>query len=336
MPELSSWPGKWTIRFANIPFHCLVEKLDKCRIHQHTAFECIQEINQNSSVLFPRVVGHSTPETGNHFILWVLNGLTKEIMVYDSMRHHMVISPQDMDILSRAFEKIWKLKEWTVTFPNQWRQEDSVNCGVFVCTAADLYIRGLQMKTEALNQIQLGQLRVYHATSLMADVVPKGQKVRENCMVEVIHGCIFYDSSGKGQKKRLYPHTNKENWINTMNCLHKDGVQGLISEERIKTLKDLLDSGKRKSQRMFLWENPGQNIALKQILNGRPLAFSEKHMEELIDRIKTTLKLNYNDLRIVDYIIDVMVPEVTIDILMTFEGITRYQAEKILGTVLDA
>lgn len=102
-----------------------------------------------------------------------------------------------------------------------------------------------------------------------------------------------------------------------------------------------LESGERKSNRMFLWQNPGQNSTLKQILNGRPSVFSEKHvshiifyffligdfvkvaekqmtiylyciqqLEDLIKVVKSALSLDYTILRNVDFIIDVMVPEV--------------------------
>lgn len=51
--------------------------------------------------------------------------------------------------------------------------------------------------------------------------------------------------------------------------------------------------------------------------------------------IKTTLALDYTNLRNVDFIIDVMMPEVTIDILMRIEDFTRFQAESTLGRIID-
>ncbi len=46
---------------------------------------------------------------------------------------------------------------------------------VFYCSlqAAELDIKGTEMPTEALNQVQLGHLRIYHAACLMADAAPE-------------------------------------------------------------------------------------------------------------------------------------------------------------------
>lgn len=46
----------------------------------------IEGLTNNSTVLFPRVVGHETPETGNHFILWVSTAvkLTDQIFFSNS------------------------------------------------------------------------------------------------------------------------------------------------------------------------------------------------------------------------------------------------------------
>uniref|UniRef100_A0AAV2IVG5 Ubiquitin-like protease family profile domain-containing protein n=1 Tax=Knipowitschia caucasica TaxID=637954 RepID=A0AAV2IVG5_KNICA len=104
--------------------------------------KCIQTLKEDSIVLFPRIVGHSTPETGDHFILWAFNGSTKEISIFDSLAQHTRISDQEMQILRQGFANVWNLEEWAVLYPPQWRQKDSVNCGVFVCTTAELYIRG--------------------------------------------------------------------------------------------------------------------------------------------------------------------------------------------------
>lgn len=41
------------------------------------------------------------------------------------------------------------------------------------CQAAELDIKGTEMTTEVLNQVQLGHLRIYHAACLMADAVPE-------------------------------------------------------------------------------------------------------------------------------------------------------------------
>ncbi|KAL6481153.1 hypothetical protein MHYP_G00092330 [Metynnis hypsauchen] len=46
-----------------------------------------------------RVVGHKTPESGNHFILWVFDGLTSEIRLYDSLGKNKTTEAQDKELL---------------------------------------------------------------------------------------------------------------------------------------------------------------------------------------------------------------------------------------------
>lgn len=97
----------------------------------------------------------------------------------------------------------------------------------------------------------------------------------------------------------------------------------------------MLESGDVKSNRMFLWQYPGRNRTLKQILSTRPSVFSENPFEDLSNLLKSTLSLDYKDMRNVDFINDVMMPEVTIDILQRLEGFPRYHAEKMLGRLID-
>ncbi|KAG7463392.1 hypothetical protein MATL_G00175990 [Megalops atlanticus] len=113
-----------------------------------------------------KVVGHDTPETGNHFILWVLDGPSEQIRVYDSMGIHTGIQSEDLDLLSNAFRDVWDLRCWTISYPSQWLQTDGQNCGVFVCTMAELEARGIMVETETPQCSILGYLRQYHATCL--------------------------------------------------------------------------------------------------------------------------------------------------------------------------
>ncbi|KAL7882539.1 hypothetical protein SRHO_G00001970 [Serrasalmus rhombeus] len=104
-----------------------------------TQISRFKEVKENSKVLIPRVVGHKTPESGNHFILWVFDGLTSEIRLYDSLGKNKTIEAQDMELLCNAFQNIWDLGTWTIKSPAQWKQSDSDNCGVFVCTIDELH-----------------------------------------------------------------------------------------------------------------------------------------------------------------------------------------------------
>ncbi|XP_078099390.1 uncharacterized protein LOC144512532 [Sander vitreus] len=205
---------------ANISFHGLVEELDQWGFNQLPPFALHSGLKARLKGSVSTGCWPSNSRFGNHFILWVFDGSKTEIRVYDSLEKYTLI----LDILSLAFQNIWRLKEWSISYPDQWRQKDGVNCGVFVCTAAELDIKGTDMTNEPLNQVQLGHHRMYHAACLIADSVPKGKKVRESCMAQAIHACNYYDSTGKGQSRPLYPHVQKD-WVKCETCngwLHKD------------------------------------------------------------------------------------------------------------------
>lgn len=44
-------------------------------------------------------------------------------------------------VFSLAFQYIWRLTEWSISYPDQWRQKDGVNCGVFLCTVSTFFKR---------------------------------------------------------------------------------------------------------------------------------------------------------------------------------------------------
>ncbi|KAM3875163.1 vomeronasal type-2 receptor 1-like [Diretmus argenteus] len=64
----------------------------------------------------------------------VFDGSSRQIRVYDSKGWHKQIPTGDLDLLCNAFKDTWDLRNWTVSYPSQWLQTDSQNCGVFVCT----------------------------------------------------------------------------------------------------------------------------------------------------------------------------------------------------------
>uniref|UniRef100_A0AAQ4PPL1 C2H2-type domain-containing protein n=1 Tax=Gasterosteus aculeatus aculeatus TaxID=481459 RepID=A0AAQ4PPL1_GASAC len=87
-------------------------------------------------ILLPRLVGHINKETGNHFILWVLDFSKKEVRIYDSLKTRTGLDEDDLDLLKNVFREKGGLRGWSVTYPVQWLQKDSVNCGIFVCSVS--------------------------------------------------------------------------------------------------------------------------------------------------------------------------------------------------------
>ncbi|XP_067227090.1 uncharacterized protein [Chanodichthys erythropterus] len=182
--------------------------------------------------LLPRIVGGNTPELGNHFILWVFDVPAKQVRIYDSMRIYNSIERNDMEILREAFQKYGSLEGWTVCNPEQWIQQDCVNCGVFVCTAAEMEAKNMKMSSEVLQTCQLTHLRVYHATSMLKDVTTEDfptaigeteeSEIETNtCMAQDIKACVYQ----KTGKKTLHPHTTLMQWVQCDQCnkwLHTD------------------------------------------------------------------------------------------------------------------
>ncbi|XP_072567586.1 uncharacterized protein [Paramormyrops kingsleyae] len=198
------------------------------QISDRTLEWSLKDMQSQCTVLFPRCVGGKTPEKGNHFILWVFDGAHKEIRIYDSMQYHSKIDKTDMEILRFAFQSYWNLDEWSICFPSQWFQSDQQNCGVFVCTMAEMEVRGMFVETETLKMPQLKYLRQYHATSLIKDGVIQVKKSRaEVCMAAALHVCTFQKLAVEGS---LYPEVTVLSWVQCDHCngwLHTDcaGVQ---------------------------------------------------------------------------------------------------------------
>ncbi|KAK7166288.1 hypothetical protein R3I93_006151 [Phoxinus phoxinus] len=74
---------------------------------------------------------------------------------------------------SNAFRNTWDVGKWTVEYPEQWRLSDSNNCGVLVCTMAEMEVRDkwTSMKNEVIQGEDLWYLRRYHASSMAAYAV---------------------------------------------------------------------------------------------------------------------------------------------------------------------
>ncbi|KAL2082488.1 hypothetical protein ACEWY4_022306 [Coilia grayii] len=107
----------------------------------------------------------------NKIILKVLDGHKEQIRVYDSMRLYCHPKDWELDVLRQAFEGTWDLSKWTIHYPQQWLQKDSHNCGVFVCTMAEMEVTEIEARQETLTAHQLQYLRRYHATSIMSTVM---------------------------------------------------------------------------------------------------------------------------------------------------------------------
>ncbi|XP_076866870.1 uncharacterized protein LOC143518315 [Brachyhypopomus gauderio] len=338
---------------------------------QDVHLKCIKDVKKNTKVLIPRVVGHKTPESGNHFILWVFDGVTSEIKLYDSLGKTKTIADQDMELLCNAFQNIWNLSSWTIQSPAQWKQSDSDNCGVLVCTMAELEVRSIKAANETLFQKQLLYLRRYHAAALAAEaILPRHAAHDSDCLAGKIYACTYQRMSGQ-KARSLYPDVSTFNWVqcdicemwlhtdcagvqqenlqntsfkcgcdmpspypytNLLSVLSQKGVGCLISEEEIQELHRQLFSGEKKSARMFLWNHPNKCMKLRTILRPRLSKFSTDRIDELYGRILAALSLDKTELRNVDYIIDVMLPEVTLLILSRHEGFNRYQGELSLST----
>ncbi|XP_036943146.1 uncharacterized protein LOC119012971 [Acanthopagrus latus] len=205
-------------------------------------------------LFLPRIVGHLSPETGNHFILWVFDFKLRQIRVYDSLMLQCQISHGDMDLLRNVFRLSGGLEGWTVTFPSQWKQQDTVNCGVFVCSAAENEALNREVTAEALTLNQCRTLRLHHAAQILKTVnaedfprtaeellkmEKKEIKLQEaeakkpnsnsHCLAWKLRSCLFQRATGTTsvfhEKIKMYPWvqcTACKNWLH-FQCA---GVEG--------------------------------------------------------------------------------------------------------------
>ncbi|XP_076841395.1 uncharacterized protein LOC143485751 [Brachyhypopomus gauderio] len=132
----------------------------------------IASLKNTEKVLWPRIVGGTAgPEWGNHYILWVFDNPGKELRVYDSMSASFTIESDDMDMLRNIFRQHDSLNGWKVSSAQSWKQNDSVNCGVFVCTMAEMDMRAAKISEDTLHYGQICHLRLYHASCLVRNMV---------------------------------------------------------------------------------------------------------------------------------------------------------------------
>ncbi|XP_077093816.1 uncharacterized protein LOC143745582 [Siphateles boraxobius] len=152
----------------------------------------------------------------------------KKIRIYDNTQHKINISATDMDMLKDAFRNLDSLEGWTVCNPQQWQRNDGSNSGVFVCTAAEMEAKGLNMSSELLHTEQLIHLRVYHASWLVEntqteDFTPKltTSEAENRCLAQEIGVCVFQ----KTRNKTMHPDLKTLQWIQCDICnewLHYD------------------------------------------------------------------------------------------------------------------
>ncbi|XP_034561939.1 uncharacterized protein LOC117828746 [Notolabrus celidotus] len=164
------------------------------------------------------------------------------------------ISDDDMDLLRNAFRVSFGPEDWTVTYPPQWKQQDSVNCGVFVCSAAENEVLHHEVTGEALTLSQCRTLRLHHATDMLKDVKAedfpptleeivkiekKESKLQEaeakrphsssHCLAWKIKTCLFQRATGTTSV--LHDHIKHYPWVQCTKCknwLHFQcaGVEG--------------------------------------------------------------------------------------------------------------
>ncbi|XP_066500404.1 uncharacterized protein [Hoplias malabaricus] len=332
----------------------------------------LKDIKPSDTVIFPRCVQNDdNPETGNHYILWVFSGRVHELRVYDSMGLYRDIPNQQMDMLCHAFSQTWNLADWTVCYPSQWLQSsrDTNNCGVFVCTMAEMELKSCSLATEVVGRSQMEHMRKYHAAALAEGVQIEDSMrfpSKTQCMAGALQVCCY---QSVGEKGTLYSKVVQVLWVQCDLCLGwlhmdcagvseaevkkgkfrcgcdipqpytfdskikalKQGVDGLISDTEIKALHDALQTEEKKSSRFYLWKHPEVSLKLKQCLKPKQCSFSDDNLVKLADKIRAAVKPE-NSLESLDYIFDVMLPEVTLATFMKHLNICRYAGEVLMAS----
>ncbi|KAL7386016.1 hypothetical protein ABVT39_002881 [Epinephelus coioides] len=105
----------------------------------------------------------------------------------------------------------------------------------------------------------------------------------------------------------------------TIETVEKGGILTVFSKDQIKSLCDDLMNGKIRSNRIYLWQHPSTSMKLKQHLKPRMLHFSEQRTFELLRAIKQCTgiggRIKKGEIQLLDFVFDVMVPEITIKVL---------------------
>ncbi|XP_056299279.1 uncharacterized protein LOC130212166 [Pseudoliparis swirei] len=171
----------------------------------------------------------------------IAEGFTAEIRIYDSLKTWTGICEDDMDLLKNVFRKKGGLQDWRVRYPVQWLQKDSVNCGIFVCSAAENEVTKINVQEETLTMTQCRTLRTYHGAKMIKDVpetsfpltkdvsdemerqekklqIAEGNKCDSNChcIAWCIGACTFQRVVGT----RMFLHQDVEGykWLQCENC----------------------------------------------------------------------------------------------------------------------
>ncbi|KAK7158703.1 hypothetical protein R3I94_005135 [Phoxinus phoxinus] len=252
---------------------------------------CLKDLDDNDMVLIPRIVGGQSPEKGNHFILWVLDGLRNQIRVYDPIGNYKSIPEMDLAILCNAFRNTWDVGKWTVEYPEQWRLSDSNNCGVLVCTMAEMEVRDkwTSMKNEVIEGEDLWYLRRYHASSMAAYVV----------------------------QHMTYTRTVEE--------VGKKGICSIVSDTEIQDLFQGIVKGSLKPTWNKWWQTKTGKMAKAKSFHPALSA----HVEELLGHIDNIVFTKKKDEKLEHFelIMSELIPEVSLIILRRTEGFSHFWAE---------
>lgn len=109
------------------------------------------------------------------------------------------------------------------------------------------------------------------------------------------------------------------------------GIDNIVSEEDVNALHKAFQNENIKSSRFYIWKHPEISLKFKKHLKPKQCHFTESDLIKLADKIKIAVDAADEDFEKLDYIFDVMLPEVTILIVQRLEKIWRYAAEVLMA-----
>ncbi|KAJ8352161.1 hypothetical protein SKAU_G00236370 [Synaphobranchus kaupii] len=221
---------------------------------------CLLDLLEDSSLQMPWLTDDTVSLGHFEYVLWhrewskdgnvdnrslqrvqVFDFQRKEIRVYDSLKMKPTITPGEMLLLSNAFRDRGGLEGWAVKYPEQWRQKDDVNCGVFVCTAAENEVQNIEARSEDLSLSQCKELRKYHAANMIkelevmdfpptkneVDVQQEKETKLQNedkrryssnyhCMAAKMKTCLFQRATAS--KRQYHDHVQNYDWLCCNDC----------------------------------------------------------------------------------------------------------------------
>uniref|UniRef100_A0A3B3BZI3 Uncharacterized LOC112141289 n=1 Tax=Oryzias melastigma TaxID=30732 RepID=A0A3B3BZI3_ORYME len=96
--------------------------------------------------------------------------------------------------------------------------------------------------------------------------------------------------------------------------VEEEDILSLFPADMIKALHEDLTTGKLRSNRMYLWQNPMSSLTLKQDLKLRTLNLSDQRIFQLLRTIEEATGvgslIRQGEIQLLDYVFDVMLPEV--------------------------